>query len=192
MEDLITGAETFSNYLRFQFFKKQRQAFEKANYLHKVWGSQIKGGLEVCDDLLLKEKNNKFANSDEVISRYVTLIDLIKKEIPTIDTEKTFEDYALDIAFKIYGNEKKLKVSALGFKEDIRFAVLRGSLIACKKLLEDHLKDPIHKTDILMGEVHILRMKYWNTYQAGNRQKVLRKVDVVDTMQVNPKNLILS
>lgn len=192
MEDLITGADTFANYLRFQFFKKQRQVFEKSNYLHKVWGSQLKGGLEVCDAILLEESKNKFSIPEDVTSMYVNILESILKEVPHIDKTKTFEDYANDKVFSIYGNEKKLKVYAQTFKEDIRHAILRGSLIACEKLLVDYLKDPTLSIDVLMGEVHILRMKYWNTYQSGNRQKVLRRVDINDTMQVNPQNLILS
>ena len=36
MEDLITGAETFANYLRFQLFKKNNQMFRKDVYIHNT------------------------------------------------------------------------------------------------------------------------------------------------------------
>ena len=192
MEDLITGAETFANYLRFQLFKKNNQMFRKDVYAHKIWGSQLKGGLEVCDAILLENQEKKYNSYEDLVSRYKDLLDKLKKELTDIDLTSSMLEFSNNKSKQLFGLRKKDKIKAHSFKEDIRISVLRGSYLACKRLLDEHIREPINKLDILLGDVHIVRMNYWNTYRSGNRQRQLREVDVIDTMQVNPANLTMS
>ncbi len=193
MEDLITGADSFATQLRFQLFNKNKQVFKREIYTHKIWGSQIKGGLEVCDAFILEHDRGEYKDYEDILKRYENLIILFKEQLSNlVEVNSSFDEFAIKKTYERFSRDKKIKLIASDFKEDIKVAVLRGSLVACEKLLNDHIKEPINKLDILIGEVHILRMCYWNTYRKNNRKHILREVDVIDTMQVNPKNLILN
>lgn len=190
MEDLISGAESFSSYLRLQLFKKNCQTFDKATYMHKIWGSQIKGGLEVCDAILLENQDKKFSNSDDLINRYKSIIPRVKEEIANIEFESSIVDFSEKLSKKYFIKSSTNKMFAIDFKKDVRLSALRGIFLTLIKLLEYSTLEKM-ELDVLIGEVHIIRMKLWNTYRDGDRQQSLREVDVLDTMELNPENLVL-
>ena len=183
MEDLISVATSFSKYLRFQICKKQNQTLNRNTYSQKIQGSQIKGGLEVCDAILLENQNLPFVGVEDVITRYKNLVLQFKKELVKINVEKSYEDYTQLKLDSYFGKRKKAVIRAVDFEKEIRLAVLRGSLKACEKLLNEHEQEPKDIIDIL-GDVHILRMNLWNSYASTSPK--IRKVDVLDTMLVNP------
>jgi len=184
MEDLISGARTFSQFLRFQICKKNKQVLKKELYFHRIWGSQIKGGLEVCDSILLENQNLPFENADDVIARYENINLHLNKELKSLETTDSHEEYAKSKSDKLFGKLTKNKIDAAIFMEDVRIAVLRGSLKTCRDLLKAHQDEPTMKPDIMMGDVHIVRMNLWNKYAASSRK--MKKVDVLDTMLPNP------
>lgn len=184
MEDIISGAKSFSQFLRFQMCKKNKQVLKREIYSYRIWGSQIKGGLEVCDAILLENQDIPFVSAEDVLTRYKNLALQLTTELPDIDTLCSHSEYAIAKSSKLFGILNKKKIEASVFQEDVRVAVLRGSLKTCKDLLKAHYDDPIMKPDIMMGDVHIIRMNLWNKYASSSKK--MKKVDVLDTMLPNP------
>jgi len=184
MHDLITGATTFSKYLRYQICTKQNQTLHRDVYSHKIHGSQIKGGLEACDFILLEHQNISFVDAEDILTRYKNIITQYKDTLKDANIDKTFYEYTKFKITSTYGKRNKAIIRAVDFEKEIKLAVLRGGLKTCEKLVGDYYRKPIEDIDLLMGDVHLLRMSLWNTYALSSRK--IRKVDVLDTMLVNP------
>jgi len=182
MEDIISGAKTFSSYLRFQLCSKQKQVFKRDVYAQKIWGSHLKGGLEVCDALLLEHQNLPFVDVEDLETRIKNLSLQLRKELQNVDLAITFDSYVTLKTKEAFGTSDKVKVSAEDFQENVRLAVLRGSYKTCIKLLEN--VSPKDTVDIILGDVHILRMQLWNIYATSSNK--MKKVDLIDAMTANP------
>jgi len=182
MEDIVKGALNFSKFLRFQLFKKQNQVLKRDIYSKRIWGSHIKGGLEVCDAILLEHQDCSFVDVEDLETRINNLMLQLKEELNNVNLTAKFNKY---IDLKIsqnFGKLNKEKLNANEFEEDIRIAVLRGSLKTCEKLIKS--MQPEDSVDTALGEVHVLRMNLWNLYATSSSN--MKRVDVLDTMLPNP------
>ena len=189
MNQLITGASTFSKFLRFQLCTKQRQVLNRKVYTHRLWGSQIKGGLEVCDALLFENKENPFSSTKNLENRLKECVTQLKKELKDKDTQKSFLEYTSFKISQIFGKLNKIKIDSSKFEEDIRIGLLRGSLTVCEDLLNKNEKDPTNDVDVMMGDVHIIRMNLWNDYVKKSKSNNLKRVDIYEAMEIAPLGL---
>jgi len=184
VDELIVEAISFARCLRFQLCKKQKQVLSRNLYSQKIWGSQIKGGLEVCDAILLENQNLTFISSDDLKMRYRNIIFQLKKEFIDLNKEYSFLEYADQKTLITFGKANKAKVNALTFEKEVNCSVLRGSLKTCEKLLFKNDQELIQNIDVMLGDVHIERMDLWNSYAATS--KTMKKIDLMDAMIPNP------
>jgi hypothetical protein len=186
MEDLICGADSFAKFMRYTHCSKLNQTLQKSIYTQKIWGAQLKGGLEVCDAILFENKDLSFSSTLDIETRYKNLIYLFKIELGNdIDILKSFTKYAEIKSYEIYGGLKKTKINANIFEDNIRRATLRGSLVICEKLLAKNNLEPTDSIDVMLGDIHISRMELWNEYASST--KGITKLDVTDTMHLIPQ-----
>jgi len=186
MENLIQGANSFSDLIRFQLFKKKYQTLKKSSYAHKIWGSHVKGGLEICDALLIENQEEPFTSSDDIDSRLKKISIKLEEETKNVNKAISFDEYISMKISKNFGKASKEKLYAEEFREDVRDSCLRGSFKTCEKLLDMVKDDPAECVDTRLGDIHIIRMELWNIYADYNNMK---KVTVTEAMEVEVSRL---
>jgi len=168
------------------FLGKKKKIFKRTIFDNKLKGSHIKGGLELCDALLLEHQDNSFVDVEDIVTRLKHLrLELNKKYDG--DLSDPLSTYTYKLADVVFNKRVKEKIAGNTFGESVEKTVLRGSIKACEDLINSHEKDPCDTIEIFIGEVHILRWSLWTAYCKLNPH--MPKATLEDAMEIDPKNL---